>query len=72
MFKTFALTIAIATAVAAAMPAHAEWPISGNGLSLNGLTGNALVPNAMTQNAIEAHAALNGRVIAIELPPEVD
>jgi hypothetical protein len=72
MFKTFALAIAIAIAAASAMPAHADYPISGNGLSLNGLTGNALNYNAMTQNALEEHAPLNGRVIAIELPPEVD
>jgi hypothetical protein len=35
MFKTFAFAIGIAIA-AAAMPAHADYPISGNGLSLNG------------------------------------
>jgi len=27
-----------------------------------------LASNALSSNAIEAHAALNGRVIAIELP----
>ena len=69
MFKTFALAIGIASVAAAAMPAHADFPVTGNGLSLNGLTGNALNYNAMTQNAVETHPPLNGRVIAIELPP---
>jgi hypothetical protein len=69
MFKTFALAIAIATAAAVATLAHADYPVTGNGLSVNGLSANALNYNAMTQNAVEAHAPLNGRVIAIELPP---
>jgi hypothetical protein len=67
MFKTFALASGIATAAAAAMPAHADYPITGNGLSLNGLTANGL-----TQNAVAAGTALNGRVIGIELPPATD
>ena len=58
MFET--LTLAIAFAAAAA---PATYPISGNGLDSNGLDSNA-----MTQNGVEAHAALNGRVIGIELP----
>ena len=63
MFKTLTLAIAFAAIAAAAAPAHAEWPITGNGLSSNGAS-----LNAMTQNGVEAHAALNGRVIGIELP----
>jgi hypothetical protein len=39
-------------------PDHAEWPLSTNGLSVDGLSANA----------IEAHAALNDRVVGIELP----
>ena len=54
----------IAAVAAAAAPVHADWPISLNGTSFNGLTSNGL-----TLNVIEAHAALNGRVIGIELPP---
>jgi hypothetical protein len=63
MFKTLTLAIAIAAVAAAAAPAHADWPITLNGTSFNGLSSNA-----MTQNAIAARAALNGRVIGIELP----
>jgi hypothetical protein len=65
MLKTLTLAIAVAAVTAAAAPAHAQFPISGNGLSANGLSSNA-----MTQNGIEAHAALNGRVIGIELPSQ--
>ena len=64
MFKTLSLAIVIAAAAAAATPAHAGWPISNNGVSYN-----ALAPNALAPNAVEGHAALNGRVIGIELPP---
>jgi hypothetical protein len=42
----------------AAAPDHAEWPLSTNDLSVDGLSANA----------IEAHAALNDRVVGIELP----
>jgi hypothetical protein len=51
-------SLAVAFAAAAAAPAHADIPISNNGLDANGLSANA----------IEAHAALNGRVVGIELP----
>ena len=64
MFKTLSLAIVIAAAAAAATPAHAQWPVSANGVSYN-----ALAPNALAPNAVAAHAALNGRVIGIELPP---
>jgi hypothetical protein len=63
MLKTLTLAIAVAAVAAAAAPAHADFPITGNGLSVNGAS-----LNAMTQNGVEAHAALNGRVVGIELP----
>jgi hypothetical protein len=63
MFKTLTLAIAVAAVTAAAAPAHADFPLSSNGLTYNGLDSNA-----MTQNGVEAHAALNGRVVGIELP----
>jgi hypothetical protein len=65
MLKTLTLAVAIAAVAAAAASAHADWPISGNSLNVNGLSANA-----MTQNGVEAHAALNGRVIGIELPSQ--
>ena len=52
------LAIAFAAIAAAAAPAHADIPVSQNGLTLNGLTANG----------VELGAALNGRVIGIELP----
>jgi len=64
MFKMLTLAIAIATAAADIAPAHADFPITTNGLSANGFTSNGL-----SSNAVEAPAALNGRVIGIELPP---
>jgi hypothetical protein len=60
-----AIAIAVAAVAAAAAPAHAYIPITGNGADSNGLT-----VNAMTQNGIEAHAALSGRVVGIELPAQ--
>jgi hypothetical protein len=64
MFKTLTLAVAFAAVAAAAAPAHAFIPISGNGLSVNGLSANA-----MTQKGVElGAAALNGRVVGIELP----
>jgi len=62
-------------AVAAAAPAPtADWSLTTNGTSFNAfapnaLASNVLTSNALNSNAIEAYAALNGRVIEIELPP---
>ena len=58
MFETLTLAIAFVAITAAAAPAHADFPITVNGLSVNGLN----------LNGIELGAALNGRVVGIELP----